>query len=455
MAASVQLKIPFSNCSQAWKRNQAETRELIANAPQGGSAENADGPTDSNTELEALQNGLAAVKANAESADKRTQETLEAVHEPLAEIINKISLLDGAAAPAAMQGATPLGEQIMQLAADNAAGAPTATDTPAQAAGDAVAPSVEPGDQAAAPSVEFSPFEDPASINADQAPTAAVAPQPVAEPGVIAAAAQQAAGQPDMAQGDWLSVVRTHMRDQHGVNYEPAAAMQGVAPAQPAAAPGQTDFIAAARMAAEASPTAAPHQAPLHTGLEPAVPDVGNDSNKSILSSLLSRKSGKSADTPANENKADGSSRKRLILAAMVLLAAVSAYAMNSNMFGPKQVKTSALPQPVITQPVQPATTGKADLPAGAAQFELSQAQARPQSQVSTPAADPITTSSIAPQSTTDPLLSQQPAPVGQNALATAGQTISPSEPLPEQIGTTATTSGRVVWRCKGAVRCW
>lgn len=46
--------------------------------------------------IEALERGLQAVQANAETADKRTQETLEAVHETLQKVVTRLASLDDA-----------------------------------------------------------------------------------------------------------------------------------------------------------------------------------------------------------------------------------------------------------------------------------------------------------------------------------------------------------------------
>ncbi|MEO1161134.1 MAG: hypothetical protein AAFW74_11880, partial [Pseudomonadota bacterium] len=69
------------------EESRAEARSL---AETGSSA----GASEPSAELRALQDGLAAVRANAETADQRTQATLEAVHETLAQIITKLSEVD-------------------------------------------------------------------------------------------------------------------------------------------------------------------------------------------------------------------------------------------------------------------------------------------------------------------------------------------------------------------------
>jgi len=67
------------------EEGRAEARTLATSAAMTASG----GTTEPSAELQALQDGLAAVRANAETADQRTQATLEAVHETLAQIITR------------------------------------------------------------------------------------------------------------------------------------------------------------------------------------------------------------------------------------------------------------------------------------------------------------------------------------------------------------------------------
>jgi localization factor PodJL len=65
------------------------TRSLEADRSEAG--EKADGPS---PELRALQEGLNAVRASSEVSDRRTQETLQAVHETLEQIVAKLAELE-------------------------------------------------------------------------------------------------------------------------------------------------------------------------------------------------------------------------------------------------------------------------------------------------------------------------------------------------------------------------
>ena len=399
------------------EKSQAETRELIANASasQGaGSAEAA--PAGDSSEMKALQDGLAAVRANAEAADQRTQETLEAVHETLAQIITKLGELDAGGNAA---GTAP--SELDDIAASAAAAAAALGAQPA--AGQQVQqpqPQPESGDQAsqpADPSVDFSPFDDPSSV------AAGMASQP---------AAQQHGTEFSAGGGDdWLSVVRAHMSQNHG----------GAPDLGDTNAAGRTDFIAAARRAASSASPASPVGATLSAtaGFGDIPAPEPDETQQSRLTSLLSRKSSKPSGKKGQKPEEQGSSRKRLVLAALVLLAAVSAYSMNSGgLFSSPPVKQSSLEAPATTSAVQPVASNtsaaKADLPASTTPVELPPVAAT--DNAGSPA-DPITTASVA-ASGSDPVLAQQPSPLGQPLDAQSPEQVSQAEQLPEQIGTQA-----------------
>ncbi len=402
------------------EQSRAETRELIAGGSAAGTGSHPEGEAASG-ELKALQDGLAAVRANAEAADQRTQETLEAVHETLAQIIDKLGELD--------RGGDRTGKTASAGVDDIAASAAAAAAAMAAAAAPAAAPQQ--------PAAEFSPFEDPSSIAAGE-----VAPQPATPvpPFASAGAAQHASS----GNNDWLSVVRAHMVQQHG--NAPAPLMASGQATGPGA--GHVDFIAAARRAAAAAAPGSPAGATLSTGAGfGAVPmHDADDSQQSRLASLLSRKSQKGTGKTAGAKDADStSSRKRLVLAALVLLTAVSAYVVNSGDQSPQPIQQSNLDRSDVVQPVQPAgqlqqSAGKVDLPANAAPVMLpSPAPAPAPAPVAEAsglaiAADPITTASL-PSAGSDPMLSQQPSSLGA-PLGGTSTPVSQVEQLPEQLGT-------------------
>jgi localization factor PodJL len=403
------------------EQSRAETRELIAgaNAAEAGSHPEGDAAP---SELKALQDGLAAVRANAEAADQRTQETLEAVHETLAQIIDKLGELDRGGPGAAKDRSAGIDDIAASAAAAAAAMA---------AAGPAVTPQQ--------PAAQFSPFDDPSSIAAGEVQLQPTAPAAAATP--VASSASAGSGQhPASGSNDWLSVVRAHMVQQHGG--APAPAMASGPAAGPSA--GHVDFIAAARRAAAAAAPGSPAGATLSTGAGfGAVPmhDV-DDSQQSRLASLLSRKSQKGSGKTAGGKDADStSSRKRLVLAALVLLTAVSAYVVNSGGQSPQPIQQSNLDRNNLVQPAQPAgqlqqSAGKADLPTNAAPVMLPSPSPSPVADASglAVAADPITTASLPPAGS-DPMLSQQPSSFG-GAQGGTSIPVSQVEQLPEQIGT-------------------
>jgi localization factor PodJL len=408
---------------QSLERSQAETRELIAGtATAMPVAHETAEPATSSPEFRALQDGLAAVRANAEAADQRTQETLEAVHETLAQIIDKLgeldrpgaearsaSSVDDIAAKAAAAASALAGNFEAHQPSDAARAEAPLFETAAAAAGSGI----DLGQMPPQPSVQFSPFDDPSSINAQ----AASSPRPQ---------------QPQPAQAeDWLSVVRTHMSEQHGVAHKPVSMSAG----------GQTDFIAAARRAASAAAPSSPVGSVLTAGAGfgdvPA--PAAADSQKSRLASLLSRNGSKSSGKQSGDAATAGSSRKRLMLAALVLLAAVSAYTVNSGTFtsGPAQ-QSSIQPAPAASpvepvsslQPAPQVSVAKSDMPIAGLPVQLPE----------TASTDPITTASLGAVGT-DPMLSHQPTPLGEPITAAQPapvEAVATAEALPAEIGTEA-----------------
>src|SRR5205085_5371856 len=112
-------------------------------------------------ELVALEQGLEAVRASASAADQRNQETLQAVHETLEQIVNKIAELESAnfAAPAQPAWHDAQGAPAWQ---DRAPAASESYQQPQRPAGDPfayvpspiavpAAHSIQPQEAAAAP----------------------------------------------------------------------------------------------------------------------------------------------------------------------------------------------------------------------------------------------------------------------------------------------------------------
>ena len=398
------------------EENRAEARAMVEGFQSGTTSF-----SEPSAELKALEEGLAAVRENAQSADQRTQETLEAVHETLAQIITKLSEIDSTAKSGPRQS-----NQVSQAVTGNAAQDFTESLAEASAAiaqGDRAAPAVPDVEigSGGADAGEYSPFGLPGDIS----------PIPAPSFNDHASVAQQAQAE----SSDWLSVVRSHMAANHGVN--PAVDGFSSSASAMAHADGHTDFIAAARRAASSATPNAPAGA-MMTDFGTISPNAGSDKERSRLSALLSRSKTGSGSSAKASQTADGSSRKRLVLAGAVLLAAVSAYAANSGMFSPQPVKQSSLEVPAVVSTQEPVSTSSVvpsqavvELPASAPPVEIpSQAQNLTEGQT-----DPITTASVNTEQTTDPLLSNAPSALGQS-LATANAPVEQAENLPEEIGT-------------------
>ena len=258
-------------------------------------------------ELRALEDGLRAVRDSAANSDQRNQETLEAVHETLEQIVNKLTELETSSA--GHQLAANMAQQAKEFQTQPAWTAPEAVETRGQ-----------------------QPFFDPAGVFPDPV---FEAPQPVAEafnplppepellPQPEAAAAQPAT--PDFAAG----------------SYEPE---------EPA-----DDFIAAARRAAQAaagraSLIGADHKPPLKSGANSrfkfSLPFLKGQTRQQPITYV----GGKQVNPEARPAKTGSSNKRRkLILAGIVLLAAVSAFTFNIMSKSPRTAKQTTM----IETPVQ------------------------------------------------------------------------------------------------------
>lgn len=415
------------------EESRAEARSLSGSGSPAAPTEGAE----PSVELQALQDGLAAVRANAETADQRTQATLEAVHETLAQIITKLSEVDS------QSNAT--GQPVSSAAIDNSAETDEIDALTASVAASAAAITAE----AQAAPVHPSPVAEPVQndvANAAMQPSHADALAGISGADVTTGAAPVAQGQPapqetQSGDTDWLTVVRSHMRQNHGVSSDVPMSMSPQTMAATGAgvtgAPdSHVDFIAAARQAASTS-VDAQGNVPLGAaptdfgGFDPHAGDA--DPEQHMLSSAVSRKDRLAGKKSASQG---GSSRKRLILAAAVLLAAVSAYTSNSGLFTanpdsqssvsePAAPAATSMVEPAKEQKLQPATA-RIELPTSGRSIEIPASTTR-RDRIET---DPITTASVRPADSSDPLLSQAPGTQGNLVSAVIATS------LPEQIGT-------------------
>ena len=413
------------------EESRAEARSLVGSGSPASSGEG----TEPSAELQALQNGLAAVRANAETADQRTQATLEAVHETLAQIITKLSEVDSQSHAE--------GQPVSTAGVDTSTESDEIDALTARVAASAAAISAE----TQAVSAQPSPVDGTAhgevgntAVQSSHADALADAPDANVTTGAVPTTeSQPAPAEARPGNTDWLTVVRSHMRQNHGISSDVPMSMspQTMATGGVTGADGsQVDFIAAARQAATVSVDSAGN-VPLGAaptdfgGFDPHAGDA--DQEQHMLASALSRKdrsNGKGSGSGA------GSSRKRLILAAAVLLAAVSAYTANSGLFNanpgkqssvlaPAAPVTTSMVEPAMEQKLQPATAG-IELPTSGKPVDIPTSTAR-RDRIE---ADPLTTASVSSVDNSDPLLSQTPGSLGNFASAVTATT------LPEQIGT-------------------
>jgi localization factor PodJL len=286
-------------------------------------------------EIEALQQGLNAVRMASEGAEQRNQETLEAVHETLEQIVGKLAELETAAIGQRVAQAVQPAASQPEASATFAAHVPTAAEIFGSTMSDTTA--------------ARNPFE--------------AAPQPDVASFIPQAAETAPASNPFQ---------------------DPMAAMmqQGREALQTGAVQAEADdFIAAARKAAQAS--FQPRS--LLSGVAPDLARASEAKSKKLLGlDLFKRKAQENSSkvkrpgisasapdltagltAPANENKAK---RRKLILMGLVLLAACSAFAF--NMVGSKKLAAPAkqpaaieqsLEQPKVSAPESgAATTGEA-----------------------------------------------------------------------------------------------
>ena len=250
-------------------------------------------------EIRALQDGLRAVRESAAGAEQRNQETLEAVHETLEQIVNKLAELETATA----------GQQLAANMAQDAMGE-------------------APGWQAA--SVTGGTPERQQQAHDDQ--TAGFdKPHAAAESTEV----PEETGDPGNPEADLAASARPE-------------AMADFAASESSVVAGDDDFIAAARRAAQA---AASRPGILHPDVKPPMKAGANNKfsfalpfkkNKRKLTKPVTYTGGKPVVDPSIAARKK-SQRKKLVLAGIVLLAAVSAFAFNMLAKQPKQIKQSTV----------------------------------------------------------------------------------------------------------------
>lgn len=294
-------------------------RSLEADRSEAGGR--ADGPS---PELRALEEGLNAVRASSEISDRRTQETLHAVHETLEQIVAKLAELEAEDEPddegtdRTDSPAQDLAEASTEALADEQAAEP-AEDV-------AEEPAEELAQEWAAEEISRDP-EPEATI--DQAED--VADDMTADPGAEGFVFPEQPT-PEEADPEPADAPQVAVHDESAAETSAETSAETQAAADPSDPPVREDYIAAARRAAQMSSR---KQNPVTSGFnkfsqrmsggaakaedttEPRTPKRG------LISSLFGRKAKQGDDAKAGGKK---SKRKRLIFAGLVLLVAASAY---------------------------------------------------------------------------------------------------------------------------------
>ena len=295
--------------------NRAVERVLATQAQSGPSAE-----------LRAMEEGLRAVRDSAANAEQRNQETLEAVHETLEQIVNKLAELETASA--GHQLAASMAQQAVELAKPDPVAAMESYLTTSQQS------TAQPA------------FYDPTGVFEQQLFTAPAESAP-ANHSPAYESFENLESQ-DATPNDQLQPVLPE--------FTPSGLQAQAIDAPGGTSAGGDDFIAAARRAAQAA-ASRPSVAP--ADFRPVgMPETSKASRFSLFkrkpqSAPITYVNGQPVvDRPpvsANENK-----RRKLVLAGIVLLAAVSAFAFNI-LAKPKAVKqTSSIEAPALVMPVSP-----------------------------------------------------------------------------------------------------
>jgi localization factor PodJL len=298
-------------------------------------------------ELKALQDGLAAVKQSAAVSDQHNQETLEAVHETLEQIITKLSVLETAPQPQA--------QPVMAAAAaaapqpDMAAPAPQANDWQ-----DAVQSHLHdapaPADSLSALSPVEPAMEELPMSGATDGPKS-IDTSPAFDPGPL----------PNVAETPQVEATTSFAA--------PDATTQTSAPEAPSA---PLDYIAQARLASKSAATESKSALAKGKGflsgkLLPGNRQTGDETashdtkdKKSLFSlpflSKLSRSKAANDEIAAvvteqaKGDEKDGG-RKRLIVAGLILLIAAGGYAYSKFSGTPDHSVSAPAPAPTMSAP--------------------------------------------------------------------------------------------------------
>ncbi len=453
---------------------EATARRVADEMTLRGTSEGAENPETASA-IKALQDGLSAVKASADTADQRNHETLEAVHETLEQIISKLGELESwhtsAAANIARQEADTRSQTDPEAASDDAA--------------DTLAGITEAG------------ITEASSEDTEETPWQALMPDLGGHDSIAAGAAADDSGEDDDSFMPSLPSSIEADGEVAGTEPElPAEPLLGADDSGDTAdtvKPAREDFIAAARRAAQ---TAQPRSGLAASGAfklfarkksaetkpaaEPTAPTDAAAPKKSLLSmAFLKGKASSGGKAPAKAaDEAPASAeeaaarRKRLILVGTVLLAAAAAYSFNAqrNAVPPasppaKVGELDGVKEPAPARAIEHAAVvaPQAQVPAAGIAPVQAVRPAPVQTASTTPVhsalashsgiasadsldaptpADPITTASLSPRNAAQPATRNPDVASRLSALvsgtATDKAVAEPAAGLPETIGTAA-----------------
>ncbi|NMD08131.1 MAG: hypothetical protein GYA66_09150, partial [Phyllobacteriaceae bacterium] len=351
-------------------------------------------------EIQALEQGLHAVRTAAESADQRNQETLEAVHDTLEQIVGKLAELETAA----------IGQRVAAAAA------------PASHAGHA-----EQTDQAvfaAAAMPAANPFES--GFLHEPEPAQAMAPIQPAPAGLSGPATNNPFAE---------------------IQPAPAFAPLGASPLEANGMVGGDDFIAAARRAAQA----ATQQKSILTGISPGAAKLSEENSRKLLNLSFFKKKPKQASQgpvgltgeikpPAGFKAANGNTenkRRKLLLMGLVLLAAVSAFTF--NMMGRSHKAVAPVAPAAVEQSIQQnGATGGTGAAVDGATAAPADGNAAPAPPPPTPA--PLESGGLTSDEPDPILTGSLPQTLGSQSISdlVSGQAAAPENLPPAEVGSMA-----------------
>ena len=342
--------------NRVWAKEAAE--EAANRAVENKSAENSSGQDFApSSELLALQDGLGAVKASAELADQRNQDTLEAVHDTLEQIIMKLTDLEQHSDQVPVQAVAGVSQLVQEAPVEASAFVAGMEDIAPADLPNMIPPSVQVAEDPVAEIPADEPLDD-----VHQVAASIVEQQVAVEELVQPAISEQVVGE-ELA--------------------PPPTAVE--TPASPIDTPAppvehdREDFIAAARRAAQNASSQSRlsvlgglnHATDRGAAADNEVSEEGAKSGSKFSLSFLRGKKAKAAEhetiipdveingaTGVADDKAVNGKRRQLILAGLILLAAVSAYSLGGlgkKGGSPKSepAKTSELGQTLTLEQLQ------------------------------------------------------------------------------------------------------